>query len=329
MGQFMKNLIADVKNNVENGVFRLSGNGAPVSGAIGSLGLEPTGINIAGPGSLYTDIATGVVFFNEGTAAAPYWTPINYNQRGLLSWFSDFRDGVGKALADTATTLTAGGSGIRTFGQGIDETDSGLVIAIGEDGAIGSLTTTDEAAHVAALGVGISGSVPFQPDRHGPITIDVLMSMSSLITLRAMFCGFLGTAADALDPPATGSGTTITLVQDDMAGLFQSVGLTATSRFFAPHNKSDEAATIATTATGVDTGVNLAAAGTYQRLRVEISPAGIMTCFIDKTQVTQISASLDTDEEIAPVLAIMSTSAATKTMLVKQFAAWGYRPSGL
>ena len=320
---FMKNTQAMLRNWIDNGVVNICGSGARVSGT----GSASTGKGVCGIGSTYTNTVTGVVYFNEGTALSPYWTPINLAHPSLLSWFSDFRDGVGKAIADTAATVTIPGSGIRVFGQGIAETDSGFTVAIGEDGPIGSLITTDEDAHLAALGVGITTSVPFQPDTHGPLVIDVLISMSSAITLRRLFCGFLGTAADALDPPATGATTVITLVQDDLAGLFMDSIMTAASRLFAPHNKSDEAATIATTAAGVDTGVNLATAGTYQRLRVEISAAGVMTCFIDKAQVTQIEAALDVDEEVAPVLLVGSTSTATKTMLVKRFAAWGNRRS--
>ncbi len=319
MSQFMANVIANLKNQVENGVFHLVESGAPVSGTSG------TGLGIAGPGSLYTNIVNGVVYVNEGTAAAPYWTPISYLQRSLLSWFSDFRDGVGKAIADTAATATLAGSGLRVFGNAIIDTDSGLTVAIGEDGAIASLIASANANDLAALGVGITTSVPFQPDAHGPLVIDCVVAMSSALTLRRFFMGFIGTAADALVSPATGSTTTITLVQDDLAGLFFDVGLTNGDGLFAPHNKSDEAATIATTATGVDCGVDFPAAGTYTRLRVEISAAGVMTCFKDKAQITQISASLDVDEEVAPVLLLASTSGATKTMLIKQFATWGYR----
>lgn len=320
----MKNMFARLKIDAQNGVYDSSGFGAPVSGT----GSTATGLNVSGPGSRYIDLNTGVVYWNEGTAASPYWTPENYLHPQLLSWFTDFRDGVGVAVAATDATVTLAGSGIRLFGSGIEETDSGVTVAIGEDGPIASVIASAADAKLVAIGVGITTSVPFQPNTHGPLVIDVLVAMSSALTLRRFFCGFIGTAADALVSPATGSTTTITLVQDDLAGLFYDAALTAASRLFAPHNKSDEAATIATTATGVDTGVNFPAAGTYTRLRVEISAAGVMTCFIDKAQVTQISAALDVDEEVAPVLLVASTSAATKTMLVKRFATWGYRRSG-
>lgn len=322
---FMKNTQAILRNWVDLAAGEYKGITAPISGS----GSDATGRGVCGLGSTYTNVVTGVKYINEGTALDPYWTPVSIFQPNLLSWGSDFRDGAGKAVADTAATATIPGSGLRVFGTGIEETDSGLTVAIGEDGAIGSLIASATSGKVAALGVGITTSVPFQPDAHGPLVLDVLITNLSAITARKVFCGFLGTAADALASPTTGATTVITMVQDDMAGLLMDSGLTAASRIFAPHNKSDEAASISTTATGVDTGVNMAAAGTYQRLRVEISAAGVMTCFIDKIQVTQIAASLDVNEEVAPVLCITSLASATKTLLIKKFNTWGYRPSGL
>lgn len=332
----MKNMFATLKNQAQNSVQDIVGAGAPISGSGiylssgqgGGVVTPPTGLGSTGPGSKYIDINTGVIYFNEGTAAAPYWTPIDLFQKYILGWGSDFRAGLGKAVADTAVTVTLSDSGVRVFGQGIDETDSGFVVAIGEDGPIGTLTTTDEDAHVAALGVGITTSVPFQPDTHGPMVVEALFAGNSALTSRRFFIGFIGTAADALDPPVTGATVTITLVQDDVAGILMDSGLTAATELFAPHNKSDEAATILTTAAGVDLGVVMPAAGTYTRLRVEINAAGVMTLFQDKIQIGQIIAAVDVDEELAPVLLVGSKTTATKAILVKYFRAWGYRRTG-
>jgi len=311
-----------------NQVFDLVGTGGPLSGSSSRADVKPTGLGVAGFGSTYTDLTNGSVYINEGTKTNVYWTPISFNQPGILGWRTDFRNGVGKAHADTAAIATLVESGVKICGEGIAETDSGVVVAIGEGGPIATITTTDEVAHNIALGVGLTTSVPFQPDTHGPLVIDVLIAQSSAITLRNFFFGFVGTFADAIAQPVTGSTLTLTLVQDDLAGLVFDVGLTDGDRYFAAYNKSDAAASILTSTTGVDTGVDVAAAGTYQRLRVEISRAGVMTCFVDKLQVTQISAALDVDEEVAPALVLGSTSTAVKAALVKYFGAWGVRASG-
>lgn len=295
---------------------------APLSGTSGTFAGT-----YAAPGALLRCTANGVPYINEGTLASPYWTPVGgvTRHRGLLGYETDFRSGLGKALADTAATaVIADGTGIRVHGQGIEETDSGLTVAFGEGGPVASLVATNEDAHLAAIGAGDT-AVQYQPDTHGPLVIDATVAMLSALTLRRFFIGFLGTAADALDPPATGATVTITLVQDDLAGLFFDVGLTNADGLFAIHNKSDEAATLATTATGVDTSTDFPAAGTYVRLRVEISAAGVMTCFANKVQIASIAAALDVDEEVQPSLLIGSTSAATKTMLAKHVAMWGSR----
>lgn len=271
----------------------------------------------------------GAIFVNEGTLASPYWTPVSYTQRGLLSWFSDFRDGVGKADANTDATTTVAGSGLRIHGQGIAETDSGVTVTMSDQGAVADCHTTDEAAHTIVLSVGAGTTPVFQPDQNGTCVVDVVLTNSSAITERALFVGFCGSAADALDPIVTGSTTTISFaatVGDDVAGLYFDTGLTDGDRLFAPHDKGNANASIATTATGVDTGVDIAAAGTYQRLRVECSAGGAVTCFVDKAQVASFAAGcLDADEEIQPMCYLESNAASVKSLLVKQFGTWGAR----
>ncbi len=75
---------AALADAVNNGVFTLVGSGAPTSGTSG------TANGIAGPGSTYTDIATGLSYTNVGTKASPNWT--NQDQLSL-----------GTAIASTAT----------------------------------------------------------------------------------------------------------------------------------------------------------------------------------------------------------------------------------
>lgn len=291
--------------------------GAPSSGPQGTF------VNLIPARGLLLDTQNGVLFINEGSSESPYYTPAGFDQRPLWGVWTDFRDDAGAALASTAAEVVIPGSGLRIFADGLAETDSGFVVqTAGEGGKNGRITTN--AASAKGVAIGLDAGV-MQPDQHQLLVIDAKITNVSAITLRRFFFGFLGTAADGLVSPVTGSTTTITLVQDDLAGLFFDVGLTAASRLFAPHNKSDEAASLATTATGVDTGVNIAAAGTFQRLRVEIDAAGVMRCFIDKVQVARIAASLDVDEEVSPALALFSTSSAVKSMDVAHFATWAYR----
>jgi len=310
----MPSMWAAFKDAADNHVFNLVGEGFPKSGTSG------TGINAAGFGSIYTDLNTGVRFINEGDAVTPYWTPLDMESSGLLRWKSRFKDGVGKAVADTAAVAVLSSSGLRVFGQGIAETDSGLVATTPEGGPIATITTTDEAAHLAAVSVGTTASVPFQPNTNGLMVLDTILAMSSAITERALFVGFLGTLADALDPAVTGSTTTITLVQDDLAGLYFDSGLTDADRLYAPSNKGNAAAS--QTTASCDTETDFPAAGTYVRLRVQIDETGKMTCFVNKAQVFELEDALDVDEEIGPVVYVESNAAAVKTMLMKYFDFW-------
>lgn len=290
--------------------------GAPSSGTSGTL------VNEAEAGAILLDTTNFVSYINEGSRTSPYWTPTSFDQRALFGVWTDFRDQAGKAVADTAAEAIVPGSGLRIFGQGVAETDSGLVVqTAGEGGNLGRMTVTDEDAHTIAIGMEAG---VMQPDQHQLLVVDAELTHVSAITLRAMFLGFLGTAADALDPAVTGATTTATLVQDDLAGVFFDVGLTAASRLYGVHNKSDEAATQDLTADG-DTGVNIAAAGTFQRIRVEINAGGDMLVFVNKAQVYSRADALDADEECSPVLYMESTSTAVKSMDVKRFSAWAYR----
>lgn len=331
---YFRNAQSMLRNWIDNDVFHLKGAGGPQSGVRNTkAALSGTGAGLCGKGSTYTDVTNGVVYINEGSRTTPYWTPLDMRgQRPLIGVYVDWRNGVGNPIADTNPSVTLVESGLRTFGSGIEQTDSGITVASAEGGPVASIIASAGAARLVALSVdGVNPT--FQPDTEGPLVIDAIVAMSSALTLRNFFLGFIsgltggagGTIIDATIAVCTGSGTTITLVQDDLVGLFMAVGLTNADGLFFPYNKSDAAATIATTATGVDTGTDFPAAGTYVRLRVEVTRSGHATAFINKTQVSQVENALDADEEVNPIMYIESTSAATKTMLCKQFAAWGTR----
>jgi hypothetical protein len=161
------------------------------------------------------------------------------------------------------------------------------------------------------------------------MVIEATLRMDTALTVRRFFIGFLGGVSDALldalDPPATGLTTTITLVQDDLGGLFMDAGLTAATAFFAISNNADAAATQTTASAAVSPATVMPAAATHIRLRVEIGPTGTMYCFADRVLIATIASAVDITEEFAPVLLIGSTSAAVKAMGVRRFAAWAKR----
>lgn len=300
-----------------------AGSAPPLSGTSGTFA------GGTGTGALYTDQTNNIVYVNEGTKASPYWTPVAFDQDGLLAYHSDFRSQLGKALADTAASaIIADGTGLRVFGQGIEVNgDSGLTVAVGEGGSVATLASTNEASHVAAIG---APAGVWQPDTHGRLlVIDAEFAVSTDLDTKSVFMGFVGTAADALDPAATGDTTTITLVQDDVAGVLFDASLTDATGLFLAHNKSNAAASIETDATGVDTDTDIEAAGTYQRIRVELQRTTTvvkMVVFKDKVQIGSIADALDEDEECSPVLYIESGTTSAEALLIRRFSAWALNP---
>lgn len=65
-----RNLWSAIKDRWNNNVLDLVGSGVPTNGTTG------TGVSLlAGPGSTYTDMATGRVFVNIGTTSSAQWVP--------------------------------------------------------------------------------------------------------------------------------------------------------------------------------------------------------------------------------------------------------------
>lgn len=312
----------DSSGNEQGGI--MFEDGPPKSGTSG------TGVGYATKGTLLIDGTNGVTFINEGTSASPYWTPCPYDQPKLWGVNTDFRSQTGEPVADTDAEAILS-SGLRVYGQGLAETDSGLVVqTAAEGGNVARITTTDEDAHTIAIGM---EDVVMQPDQHSLLVIDVEFTNVSAITARAIFCGFIGAAADALDPVVTGATTTATLVLDDLAGLFMDAGFTDADGIMAVSEKSNTAGT----QTGLTNVGTMPAAGTYTRLRVECDSTGSCRGFQDKVDLGLIpgatganthSASedaLDADEEVSPVFYLESQAAATKSIDVRRFATWAYR----
>jgi hypothetical protein len=309
----------------------ISGSTKPLSGTSGTPKNCPMG-----SAYLYTGGGYPVVFVNEGTKASPYWTPASFSQLGVLGVFDDFRGPSAKPLADSAASLNAA-SGMRVYGgggattKGVQNTDSGVTKGTDVEGShVGLMATTNEDESVVALGMGTSVA-QLQPDTHGPLVVDVTMSMLTDILTRRLFVGFLGEAADELDPVATGATTVVTFsaggtTGDDMAGLFMDANLTAASALSLIRNKSNAAATITTVAAALATPTNLATAGTYQRFRVEVDALGNVTAFVNKVQVGRAALALDVDEELHPAVVLMVESGTTiMSATVKQFSCWGLR----
>jgi hypothetical protein len=296
---------------------------APTSGPTG------TGAGTFGwPAAMLYCTTSKALFVNEGTLASPYWYPVDFAQRGLIGIRSDFNTkGVDAlAVADTNTKENLGG-GVKLSGQGIAETDAGIVVTVDELGVIARLTTTDEVAHLISLSPLGTGPI-FQPDTHGPFVVEAEFANVSANTLRENFLGFCGSNADEIDPPVTAATATVSFaatIGDDVAGILVGSALTLATRLMCIHDKGNANATQLVTAAGVNSGVDLPTAATYTRWRVECDQYGNVRYFADKVQIGYAALALDTDEEHSPLFYVASNSTAVKSVDVKSFAAWGVR----
>src|SRR6186713_1481696 len=151
-----------LKDAAEVGVFHLVGSGVPVNGT--------TGKYIAGKGCLYTDILTGVPYYNSGTKLVPAWTATSTFGALANAWSMDPRNGESVPVADNQPSVTLA-SGIRAFGNGIADNDSGIVVSITPEGSIATMIASANAGETIAAGVGNNTSQPYKPGVNGAITL--------------------------------------------------------------------------------------------------------------------------------------------------------------
>jgi len=276
------------------------------------------------------DSNSGVVYVNEGTSASPYYTPASFHQPNLFGVTDDFRGlAAGKAIAATGASLTLS-SGLRVFGQGVEVNgDAGFIAGAGVEGqaAVGTLHVTNEVSHLTALG---TDAGIMQPDQHGTLVIDVEFTDDADILTSSLFLGFIGTAANALDPAVTGATTTATFAQDDLAGMYSDSSMSDVNGTFLVSEKDNTGGT----QTSLTSVVDRAAAATYQRWRVEVDSSGVATAFAAKLSVGVIpgttganthaatESSLNPAEEVSPVFYVENSTATTRTATIKRFSAW-------
>lgn len=317
-----------------NGVTYIDHDGFPISGTAGST------VNSAGngvpPGSVLVDKNTGVMFVNEGTTASPYWTPVSFEQRGLTGIGTDFKRWTTQDGTSTASNLIDVGTGLKTFGQGLEvnDADTAMTVSYPIGGPLLTFGTTNEANHSSSLGLpGTAGL--WKPATNGVMVVDINFTGITDILTRAFILGFQGDAngaqEEALDPIATGLTTTITFsavgsAGDNIAALIMDSRLTAASTIFALNNKADAAATQTTTSAALTVAATMPAAATYSRWRVEVDAAGNAYFFVDKVLVKTVALALTPTVAHKPVFQMVNTTTTAALQCgIRNFATWSKR----
>lgn len=308
------------------------GNGFPTSGTTGTGVNTRTGIG-ADPGSIYIDYNTGTQFRNAGTAASPYWYPVNFDDRNIEGVGTDFRRFTTKAGSDTATIYQDKGTGVRIFGLGLGENDANTAQTLSHP-AGGPLLTSgcdNQADYNVALGYG-STTALWTPAANGPLVVEANFTAITDILTRTFFLGFSGESIDALVTLVKGATVTMTFspggtTGDDVHGLFMGSALTAASSVFCPSVKGNAAASVTTTVAALDTASTVAAAATYNRWRLEIAADGAIRGFINKVQVIKkAAASAGLTTALCPVFQMANTTTtASLSMGVREFYAYAKR----
>ena len=229
--------------------------------------------------------------------------------KGRIEIFEDFIGGE-DIVANTAATRTFGTAGLRVIGQGIAETDSGIVL-LESDGlnGVGRLTTTNEDAH----SIGLTTATMFDVGKMGTIVLEARVQFENLDT-KEFYFGLTDVNADATiieGGTMVGNGTTMTLTASDLCGFYLSAELTDDEDCHAIFNGGT------TTGETVSTSLDLdddAVAGEWDVLRLEVGNNGTARWFVNgvlkKTQAGAVSTSTD----LAAILMVAAYGAAIETV---------------
>lgn len=308
----------------------LSISGFPTSGTDG------TGAGTyAAPGALVRDNASGVLFANEGTLASPYWTPVSFNQQGLVGLNTDWNGATGRAGSAT-TDNSIDTNGVKYFGQGIEvnDADTAMTVSYPIGGPLLTFGTTNETNHSSSLGLGGTAGL-WKPATNGVMVADITFTAITDILTRSFILGFQGDASggqeEALDPIITGSTATLTFsavgtAGDNLAGLVMDSRLTAADSVFCFNNKANAAATQTTASAALTVAATLPAAATYSRWRVEVDTAGDMRVFVNKVLCKTVTGALTTTVAHKPVFQMVNTTTtATLQCGIRRFGVWAKR----
>ena len=158
-----------LKDKANNDVFDICGSGVPTDGTSG------TGVNVAGPGSIYYDYTNAVRYLNVGTKASPVWSACNgggafLQARGTITAaeiIATTAGGLGHAngypmvAAPDATYCIELISVVCHFTFGVAAYTAGGNITVNWSGGSGALTGLVSAAN--SLGAAASSSWMFWP----------------------------------------------------------------------------------------------------------------------------------------------------------------------
>ncbi len=158
------NIWSQLKDLANNLVLNLVGTGRPVNGT--------TGANLAGPGSIYTNLTTANVHLNTGTFASPVWELISGIKFAKATY--DF------AVDGGATTLITPAAGVNYI------IPSGSIIIGGVIDILTTFTSGGSATISVGLSAGASGAAALKAATAVASWTAGLMAIIPLFTAATM-----------------------------------------------------------------------------------------------------------------------------------------------
>ena len=227
--------------------------------------------------------------------------------RGRMEIFEDFY-GAEVPVANTNTTDKIGS--FRVIGQGLNETDAG-VVSLETDGLSGvaQLTTTNEAEHTT----GLATAKMFDVALMAPLIAEARIRFTDLDT-KEFYFGF----TDVNDDTAIleggnihGTGTTVTLTASDLCGFHFSSEYTDDEDWHMVYNGG--------TTTGETTSSNIdadddAVAGEWQELRLVVNPNGTAEWWIDGVLQQTTAGAVSTTTDLALLCMVEAKGSATESV---------------
>lgn len=221
---------------------------------------------------------------------------------GRIRLFNDFAGPEIPVANAVAYGTTAGGCnyylGDFAVKGDLGETDTG-VVALAKAGGWVRVSGNDE----NGKGVSIGTEICFSPTLNAPLAIEARVEMQA-ITARVVWVGFCGTHADDVAEPVTATGTTLTLVADNLCGFLFDSQLTAT-KWHMPYKGGTT--TGPTTSTNVESSVTPVAAEA-DILRLEIDRDGAARWYINGVLEQSVAGAVSTTALQSGFLAVFGTT---------------------
>lgn len=226
-----------------------------------------------------------------GYAAGEHGKQIRYASPSHVSFFDDF---LGDVIPDQINLV-----------EGTDSATSAGAILAGGIGGVLRLTTGDAGTGYAADAEQLTMALQWQAS-NGDLCFETRIKPSAITTCQ-IFVGFTDDAS-TLEAPVESAGSvdTITTNATDAVG------------FMYDTRQSSDVWTLVGVANDVDathqvltssTAGYVPVADQYQTLRVEVSPAGVATFFINGRQVgTPMTGAVTAATDLTPVITVSKTS---------------------